>query len=92
MDPFSYFFMGGFIFPDQGGVTGRRSAQCPHCGVRWELDVPSGSADPCYHCTRCGGLFHVDWREDAVWAVADTDDEMSEWDDADDVIWERDED
>ena len=91
MDPFSYFFMEEFIFPDRGGVTGRRSVPCPHCGVRWELEVPSDSSDQQYRCARCGGLFHVDWWADTVAAVADSDDETSEWDDEDEM-WEWDED
>lgn len=66
MDPLDYFFMEEFIFPEEGGVTGTRLVECPHCGATFELEVDVGNAADRRRCGKCGGLFVVDWVEGTV--------------------------
>ena len=61
MDPWDYFFMEEFIFPEQGGVTGTCPMACPHCGAEFELPVDVGNTADIYSCGECGGEFAVDW-------------------------------
>ena len=81
MDPFDYFFMEEFIFPEQGGVTGTRQVPCPHCGIRYELPVDPDNTDDQYQCGNCGGRFSVDWPDELVTAIDEEDDELEDDDD-----------
>ena len=66
MDPFDYFFMEEFIFPEEGGVTGTRRVSCPHCGAEFDLEVDVGNAADLYRCGNCQCLFSVNWPEGTV--------------------------
>ena len=61
MDPFEYYMMEEFIFPEEGGVTGTRPVDCPHCQMTWQLTVDANSTADRYTCDACGRLFEVDW-------------------------------
>jgi hypothetical protein len=56
-----YFFNEEIIFPEEGGVTGQRSVNCPNCGTAFELDVDSGNTDDRYQCSSCDSEFSVNW-------------------------------
>ena len=73
MDPFDYFFMEEFIFPEEGGVTGERRVSCPHCGSEFDLAVDSGNTDDRYQCSDCGVEFSVNWVQGTVAAISDAD-------------------
>jgi len=61
VDPFEYYMMEEFIFPEEGGVTGTRPVDCPHCQMTWELTVDADNTADRYTCDACGRLFEVDW-------------------------------
>ena len=61
MDPWTFFFIEEFIFPEEGGVTGTREIACRHCGARFELEVDVGNRADAYECCKCRGEFAVDW-------------------------------
>lgn len=66
VDPFDFFFVEEFIFPEHGGVTGIRPVTCPYCGTSFELTVDVGNSADRYQCEKCGGIFEVDWVEGCV--------------------------
>jgi len=61
-----YFIQEEFIFPEEGGVTGTRPVDCPHCGATWELPVRPGVTNDGYQCSNCSSSFAVDWVEGLV--------------------------
>jgi hypothetical protein len=61
-----YFIQEEFIFPEEGGVTGTREVDCPHCGMAWELPVRPGETCDLYECSHCRGSFGVDWVQNVV--------------------------
>lgn len=61
-----YFIQEEFIFPEDGGITGTREVDCPHCGASWDLPVKVGETSDLYECTHCRGSFEVDRIENVV--------------------------
>ena len=62
MDPFQYYLLEEFIFPEEGGITGTRRVDCPYCEATFQLTVdPTNVADR-YICDHCDGTFEVDWK------------------------------
>ena len=61
MNSFDYYIMEEFIFPEEGGVTGTRPVDYPHCQSVWELEVDADNTADGYTCDACGGSFEIDW-------------------------------
>ena len=66
MDPFDYFFVEEFIFPEEGGVTGECRVPCPYCDSEFDLAADSGITDDRYECSVCGEEFSVNWVDGTV--------------------------
>ena len=50
MNPFEYYIMEEFVFPEEGGAAGTRLIDCPYCQMTWELEVDVGNTADRYHC------------------------------------------
>jgi len=61
-----YFFMEEFIFPEEGGVTGTRSVNCPACDTSFDLNVNPGNSDDRFLCSSCACEFSVNWVDRSV--------------------------